>query len=85
MGSKGKAEIRVSYQCKQNKEEEGKLLLLPAKEDNAYVAVQPMAFHLCTSILSKITLRKIQISTYLYEVTPIPLDVELPIDTTEFS
>jgi hypothetical protein len=84
MGSKGKAETRVSYECKQKKEEEGKLLL-PVKDDSAYVATQPTAFHLCTSVLSKITLRKIQLSAFLDEVTPIPLDLELPIYTTEFS
>jgi hypothetical protein len=75
----------VVYHCKQNKDEEAKLLLIPLKEDINSASVQPLAFKLTTSIISKITLKKIQISATLYEVTTLCLEAELPIDITELA
>lgn len=85
LGAKGKAEIRVSYHCKHNKDEEANLLLIPVKEDVNSGSVQPLSFKLKTSIISKITLKKIQISACLYEVTNVALEAELPIDITELT
>ena len=82
LAAKSRGELRVSYQCKQNKEEEAKLFLIPVKEDINSACIQPLSFKLTTSIMSKITLRKIQISANLYEVTTVTLDAELPIDIT---
>jgi hypothetical protein len=45
------------------------------KEDNVSIAAQPMSFKLTTSILSKITLKKMQITAHLYEVTNITFEV----------
>lgn len=53
--------------------------MIPIKEDSNFIAAQPLVFKLHTSIISKLTLKKISVSTCLYEVTTIPLDVELPI------
>jgi hypothetical protein len=53
------------------------------KEDLNSASVQPLAFKLTTSIVSKITLKKIQISAHLYEITTVTLDAELPIDISE--
>lgn len=80
MSGRGKAQARVAYHCKQNKSEEAKLLLIPVKEDNSSSIAQPMSFKLTTSILSKITLKKLQITAHLYEITNITLEVELPMD-----
>jgi hypothetical protein len=47
------------------------------------VIAQPLAFRLVTSIISKITLKRIQLTANLYEIASIPLEVELPIEFTE--
>ena len=66
LAPKSRGEIRVGYQCKQNKEDEAKLFLIPVKEDMNSANIQPLSFKLTTSIISKITLKKIQISANLY-------------------
>ena len=85
LSAKSKGELKISYHCKQNKEEEAKLFLIPTKEDINSASIQPLSFKLTTSIVSKITLKKIQMSAHLYEVTSITLDAELPIDITELA
>ena len=57
--------------------------MIPIKEDLSSANIQPIAFKLNTSIISKITLRKIHITANLYEITNVTLDAELPIDISE--
>lgn len=61
------------------------MFLIPVKEDINSANVQPLAFKLSTSIVSKITLKKIQINANLYEITTVTLEAELPIDISELA
>ena len=85
LSARARGELKIGYQCRQNKEEEAKLFLIPQKEDINSANIQPLAFKLTTSIISKITLKKIQMSANLYEITTVTLDAELPIDITELA
>lgn len=78
IGPKDKAELKVVYHCKNAKGENANLYLIPTKEDDQFTIPQPMLFRLATTILSKILMKKIAVSTTLYEVLPIHLDIELP-------
>ena len=71
------------YQCRQNRQEEAKLYLVPIKDEPTYTLAQPLAFKLTATVLSKITLKKIDINAQLYSISTLPLDVELPIDFTD--
>lgn len=61
------------------------MYFVPAKDEDGSVCATPLLFKLTTSIISKVVVKKMNITANLYDVVPIHLDIELPAQIPELA
>ena len=59
------------------------MVLVPMKDDEGFTSGQPLCFNLKATLITKIIVKKMNISSNLYEVIPLNIDIDLPISSNQ--
>ena len=57
------------------------MILIPTKDDEGLISAQPLCFHLKASFITKIVVKKLNINAALYEIVPVNVEIDLPINS----
>ena len=66
------------YQCRQNAEEEARILLVPIRDEDGFIPGHCLSFLLKNKIITKNVMKQIKYKAKLYEVKSIFVDIEMP-------
>lgn len=70
--------IDLAYHCHRDTDEEARLLLVPIQDEEGFIPAHSLSFLLVNKVIKKNVVKKIKVSTKLYEIKAISIDVDIP-------